>query len=81
MAELYELESDELRRGYRQGTCNQQGVYGVDPEGKPEKELTAKHQNRAEAVGAWVIPDLLDCCGILQLATCPKPRADINCPG
>lgn len=52
MAELYELESDELRRGYRQGTCNQQGVYGVYPEGKPEKELTAKHQNRAEAVGA-----------------------------
>lgn len=69
MAELNKPESDELRKGYQLGTFSQRGIHWVDWEGKPEKELTAKYENRAKAVEAWGIPDSLDCCGILQLLT------------
>ena len=52
MAELNKPENDELRKGYQLGTFNQRGVHWVDPEGKPEKELAAKYEKRAEAVEA-----------------------------
>lgn len=52
MAELNKFESAELRRGYELGTFNQRGVCSVDPEGKPEKELAEKYQQRAESVEA-----------------------------
>lgn len=50
MAELNKIQNDELRRGYELGTFNQRGVHWVDPEGKPEKELARKYQQRADAV-------------------------------
>ena len=50
MAELNKVQYDELRRGYELGTFNQRGVHWVDPEGKPEKELARKYQQRADAV-------------------------------
>lgn len=52
MAELNKPENDELRKGYQLGTFNQRGVHWIDPEGKPEKELAAKYQKRAESVEA-----------------------------
>ena len=50
MEELNKVQYDELRRGYELGTFNQRGVHWVDPEGKPEKELARKYQQRADAV-------------------------------
>lgn len=35
--------------GYRLGVFNQRGVHWVDPEGKPERALAAKYQQRADA--------------------------------
>ncbi len=68
MAELNKPESDELRKGYQLGTFNQRGVYWVDPEGKPEKELAEKYEKRAEAVEALgysrfagLLRDIADC--------------------
>ena len=52
LAELNKPESDELRKGYRLGTFNQRGVHWIDPEGKPEKELAAQYEKRADAVEA-----------------------------
>ena len=52
MTEINKPESDELRKGYQLGTFNQRGFHWIDPEGKPEKELAAKYENRAEAVEA-----------------------------
>ena len=43
-------ELDSLRRGYRTGVLNSRGVHWVDPEGKPEKELSIKYMKRAEEV-------------------------------
>ena len=50
MDELNKIDNEELRKGYKLGIFNQRGVHWVDPEGKPEKELSAKYRQRAEAV-------------------------------
>ena len=52
MDELNKIDNEELRKGYKLGIFNQRGVHWVDPEGKPEKELSAKYRQRAEAVEA-----------------------------
>ena len=48
--ELNKPENHEMRRGYYLGILNQRGVYFVDPEGKPEKELAKDYNDRANAV-------------------------------
>lgn len=49
MKELNSVENEEMRTGYRLGVFNQRGVHWVDPEGKPERALAAKYQQRADA--------------------------------
>lgn len=49
MKELNSIENEEIRTGYRLGVFNQRGVHWVDPEGKPERALAAKYQQRADA--------------------------------
>lgn len=49
MAELNSADNDELRKGYKLGIFNQRGAHWIDPEGKPEKELAQKYNQRAEA--------------------------------
>lgn len=50
--ELNKAENNELRRGYFLGILNQRGVVWVDPEGKPEIELSNDYSNRAECAEA-----------------------------
>lgn len=50
--ELNKADNDELRRGYFLGILNQRGVVWVDPEGKPEIELSNDYSNRAECAEA-----------------------------
>lgn len=50
MTELNAIDNDELRKGYRLGIFNQRGVHWIDPEGKPEKELAQKYNQRADTV-------------------------------
>lgn len=45
--ELNKPENNELRRGYYLGVINQRGVHLVDPEGKPEMELSEDYMERA----------------------------------
>ena len=45
--ELNRAENEELRRGYYLGVINQRGVHFIDPEGKPELELTKEYKDRA----------------------------------
>ena len=45
--ELNKPENNELRRGYYLGVINQRGVHFVDPEGKPEMELSVDYMERA----------------------------------
>ena len=52
MSELNAIDNDELREGYQLGIFNQRGVHWIDPEGKPEKELAQKYNQRADAVEA-----------------------------
>lgn len=49
MKELNSIENEEMRTGYRLGVFNQRGAHWVDPEGKPERALAAKYQQRADA--------------------------------
>ena len=52
--ELNKPENDELRRGYLIGMRNQRGMHYVDPEGKPEIELSKKFirlSDEAERMG------------------------------
>jgi len=46
--ELNKVENEELRRGYDLGVVNQRGVHFIDPEGKPELELAADYEMRAD---------------------------------
>lgn len=48
MEELNKAGNEELRRGYDVGIVNQRGVHTIDPEGKPELELAADYEMRAE---------------------------------
>ncbi|ORU01213.1 hypothetical protein D081_0032 [Anaerovibrio sp. JC8] len=50
--ELNLAENDALRRGYYLGIINQRGAHYVDPEGKPELELSEDYNNRANIVEA-----------------------------
>ncbi len=52
MSELNAVDNNELREGYRLGIFNQRGVHWIDPEGKPEKELAQKYNQRADAAEA-----------------------------
>lgn len=45
---LNKVENEELRRGYDLGVVNQRGVHFIDPEGKPELELAADYEMRAD---------------------------------
>lgn len=47
MGELNKVENVDLRRGFYLGILNQRGVYTVDPDGKPERELSEKYTARA----------------------------------
>lgn len=38
----------EMRTGYRMGIFNQRGTHWVDPEGKPERALAVKYEQRAD---------------------------------
>ena len=48
MEELNKAENEELRHGYDVGIVNRRGVHGIDPEGRPELELSADYEMRAE---------------------------------
>lgn len=50
--ELNKAENDDLRRGYYLGVVNQRGVHTIDPEGKPEYELAAQYDNKANIAEA-----------------------------
>lgn len=52
MSELNAVDNDELKEGCQLGIFNQRGVHWIDPEGKPEKELAQKYNQRADAVEA-----------------------------
>lgn len=43
-------ERSSLRAGYRTGVRNARGVYTVDPEAKPERELAEKYRGQAEEI-------------------------------
>ena len=46
--ELNKADNNELRKGYYLGIINKRGVYTVDPEGKPELQLSKEYADRAE---------------------------------
>lgn len=48
MNELNKQKNRDMRSGYRLGIINQRGVHFVDPEAKPEKELSEKYKHYAE---------------------------------
>lgn len=50
--ELNKAENNDLRRGYYLGIMNQRGVHTIDPDGKPEQELSAKYEDRARMAEA-----------------------------
>jgi hypothetical protein len=43
-------DNESMREGYRSGWFNSRGVYHVDPQGRPEKDLAAGYRSNAEAV-------------------------------
>ncbi|MFA5205463.1 MAG: hypothetical protein WC708_13795 [Lentisphaeria bacterium] len=45
-------DAEEMRRGFHTGVFNSRGVVCVDPSGKPEDELAAKYNAKADAVEA-----------------------------
>ena len=49
VTELNKPANQSMRNGYNQGIRNQRGVYRVDPTGKPEKELAAMYEQRAQS--------------------------------
>ena len=60
--ELNKPENENLRIGYKIGIINQRGVYTVDPEGKPEFELSKKYADlakKAEKMGYSRYSDVL----------------------
>lgn len=48
VTELNKPANQSMRNGYTQGIRNQRGAYWVDPTGKPEKELAAMYEQRAQ---------------------------------
>ena len=48
--ELNKADNDDIRRGYYLGVVNQRGVHWVDPEEKPELELAADYNKRANFI-------------------------------
>ena len=46
--QLNKAGNEELRRGYELGIVNKRGVHFIDPEGKPELELSADYKMRAD---------------------------------
>ncbi len=45
---LNERDASDLRRGFRLGISNSRGVFIVDPTGKPESDLAAKYEQKAD---------------------------------
>ncbi len=45
---LNDRNADKMRRGYEMGVLNSRGVHGVDPAGKPERELAEQYRQKAE---------------------------------
>jgi hypothetical protein len=45
---LNKKDAEKIRSGFSLEVYNSRGVYAVDPEGKPEKELATKYRERAE---------------------------------
>ena len=43
-------DSKAMRSGYRTGIFNACGAYQIDPTGKPEKELAAKFDHKADEI-------------------------------
>lgn len=47
-AALNDRDAEDMRNGFRTGTCNSRGVHWVDPTGKPEKALAEQFRVKAE---------------------------------
>jgi hypothetical protein len=49
-AALNDRDADDMRDGFRTGTCNSRGAHWVDPSGKPERELAEQYRRKAEEI-------------------------------